>query len=361
MKKQDYESQAAQIPFNEGVSRFIDSELCTFKLFPPPVPSFIEQEIERLYENIYCTLGRMQVYGLEDDALTFISEYDGNITDIFIFRICGNTASVLNQQIRIAECRILYFIDTILSLFPKIKVVSFYAIDVEVDATQRLFHKWEALRENVVTLPDSRSGFDQRLSASFRYSLRNCIRKLHADFPSFNMRFFSGLDISDDDARAVIGLTSQRMAMKGKSGYLNEIDIERIIKILKKYGMLCVATIDGKICGGSLWYAVGRRYIMHIISHDPAYDRYALGNCINYHTFIYCIEQRGKECWMMGGNEVHKARFGATPFKLYSYRFYRSHRNILRYFVDKLSVMTASLCNKVILKAATSLRRLQPK
>jgi len=361
MMRQDAESLATQIPFTAGLSKFIDPDLCAFQLFPPPVPHFIEHEIECLYENIYCTVGRMNIYGFRNDAYTFISKYDGNITDIFMFRISGATASILNQQITIPECRIRYFVDTILSLFSRIQVVSFYAIDIDVNKKWRLFNKWEAVRENVVALPANRTDFDQRISSSMRTSLRSCNRKLYADFPSFNIRFYSGQDILDEDARAVIELTAQRMAGKGKSSYLTAADIQRILQVLKRYGLLCVATIDGEVCGGSLWYAVGRRHMLHIISHDPRYDRYALGNVINYQTFIHCIERLGKECWMMGGNEIHKAKFGAVPFKMYSYRFYRSHHNILRCIFDNSSFMTTSLYKKIIMKVVKSVSGLRRK
>lgn len=347
-----------RIPFSENISQFVDPDLCTFQLFPPPVPQFIEQEVERLYENVYCTVARMRVYGFDGDAYTFISKYKGNIADIFIFRIRGATASVLNQQITIPECRIRYFVDTILSLFLRVKVVSFHAIDVEINNTWRLFNKWEAIHENIVALPASRADFDERLSSSFRNSIRSSSRKLHADFPSFTIRFYSGLEISEKDTRAIIALTAQRMATKGKSSYLKEADIERIMRVLRLYGMLCVATIDDKICGGNIWYAVGKRHTMHIISHDPCYDRYALGNYLNYETFIYCIEQSGKECWLMGGNDAHKAKFGAIPFNLYSYRFYRSPRNIIRYFFDNFMVSTISLWTKVFYKTAALVRGL---
>lgn len=358
MKKPPSEKAPSRVPFSENMSRFFDPALCTFQLFPPPVPQFVEQEVERLYENVYCTIDRMRVYGFDGDAYTFISKYEGNITDIFIFRIRGAMASVLNQQITVPEYRIRYFVDTVLSLFLRLKVVSFYAIDVEINNTWRLFNKWESIHENVVTLPASRAEFDQRLSSSFRYSIRSSTRKLQTDFPSFTIRFYSESEISEKDARAIIALTAQRMAIKGKSGYLKEADIERIMRVLKLYGMLCVASINGKICGGNLWYAVGKRHMMHIISHDPCYDRYALGNYLNYETFIYCIERSGKECWLMGGNDAHKAKFGAIPFNLYSYRFYRSPRYIIRYFFDNFTVLTMSLWNKVFYKTAVLLRGL---
>lgn len=358
MTEPDFESPILRIPFAGGYSRFMDTNLCTFQIFPPPVPRFIEQELELLYENVYCTLGRMNVYEINDDAHTFISRYDGSITDVFMFRISGATASVLNQQITIPECRIRYFVDTLLTLFAHIKVVFFYAINAEIHDGWLLFNKWEAVRENIVALPNKQADFDQRLSSSFRSSLRTRSRKIYSDFPSFNIMFHAGQDITNEDARAVIELTSQRMATKGKNAYFEEDDIRRIMLVLKKYGILCVATINGKICGGSLWYAVGRRHMLHIISHDPRYDRYGLGNLLNYHTFVHCIEQLGKECWMMGGNEAHKAQFGAVPFKMYSYRFYRSHRNILRYFFDFLRFMTIALNNKVAHKLAGAWRRL---
>lgn len=361
MKNHDPGVQAARIPFIDGLSRFIDTDLCTFQLYSPPAPAFIDQEIERLYENVYCTLKRMSVYGLEDNAHVFISKYDGSVIDVFIFELRGSTASVLNQQISIPECRLRYFVDTIFSLFSNIKIVSFYAIDSEVSSTWRLFNRWESVRENILALPDNRADFDKRLSSTFRYSLRHCYRKLCVDFPSFNIRFYSTLDINDDDVRAIIELTAQRMATKGKSRYLTENDTRRIIQVLKKYGTLCVARINDKVCGGSLWYAVGRRHMMHIISHDPCYDQYALGNCLNYQAFLHCIDRSAKECWMMGGNEAHKARFGANPVKLDSYRFYRSHRNLLQFFLDRLLFKSTSLYDKAIVKVTEFFRALRRK
>jgi hypothetical protein len=90
--------------------------------------------------------------------------------------------------------------------------------------------------------------------------------------------------------------------------------------------------IEGKLCGGSIWYRVGKRNFMHINAHDPQYDQFMLGNQVLLCGVLHCIRRGGRECWLMGGFGTHKAKFRTSPKYLESVLIYRSRIGMLKHF-----------------------------
>jgi hypothetical protein len=68
---------------------------------------------------------------------------------------------------------------------------------------------------------------------------------------------------------------------------------------------------------------------MHVIAHDPDYDKYMLGHMVQYLAACHCINLGGRECCLMGGGRENKARFRAYPKYLDSVDIYRSRFHYL--------------------------------
>jgi len=320
----------------------------TYKLFPAPVPDFAAAELERLYQSIYCTLLRLETYEQSSDWLTFAILDDEVVVAVILFKRRGRTISMLNEQITLDAAYVKFFVDSIFELYSDAGRVALYAVDTAGEKIGRLFGRFLCVKENVVSLGQTDEEFAATLTASVRSGLRSRHRKLQKDFPNFSYDFYNCENFSEDDVEAIVRLSAKRMNVKGKDAYIDGDALEKIIVVLRKYGLVGVARIDGEVCGGTLCYAVGRRYFFHVISHHPNYDRFGLGNLLNYLTFLYCVEMKIDECWMMGGGERHKAQFGARPLEFFGFDFYRSRRYFPFLIYDRAVRVSNFMAKKIL-------------
>jgi hypothetical protein len=293
-------------------------------IYPNEVPAFVERELERLYESVYCTVFRFRVYQEAQGASTYVVRAGNAIVCVFLFRLHGNVVQVINQQIAIPEAELHRFSQAIFAAYRSARVISFYAIETEVGKLRYPFQKTVTLEENVVTLPSTTEAYTAGLSASMVKRLMPAQRKLKREFPDARYEVLTGPEVSEQVLREIIELAAARMASKHQHAYIPDADIDKILQLIHAYGATGVLIVDGKIRAGNVFYRVGSRYFMHIIAHDPAYDKYMLGNLVQYQTICHCIALRGRECYLMGGGRENKARFLAVPKYFESVDIYRS-------------------------------------
>lgn len=301
----------------------------THEIHENAIPPFVDAELERLYANVYCTLTRLQMYDAMENASTYVARSDGVITAVLLFHLKHNEIKVFNQQIELGKEVIGIFSELVFLKYKSAKIISFYAIRTDLSHLSFPFQKFTVLEENILTLPPTPEQYIASLGGDFRYKLRSSERKLKKQFPTFRYDIYEKSKIDEQTVRDIIGMTGERMAFKQKQAYIRDEDVERIIKLIRAYGFIGVATIDGRMCAGHIWYQVGTRFIMHLVTHDPLYDRYMLGNLLLLLTFCDCIERGGRECWLMGGGQQHKLRFLARPSYLDSLVIYRSRGQVV--------------------------------
>jgi hypothetical protein len=118
------------------------------------------------------------------------------------------------------------------------------------------------------------------------------------------------------------------MAAKQQGAYLDEEALAGILRVVYAYGYVGILKLNGEVRAGNVFYGVGKRYFMHIIAHDPDYDKYMLGHMVQYLAAVHCIKLGGKECCLMGGSRENKARFGATTMYFSSVDIYRSRLHL---------------------------------
>jgi hypothetical protein len=299
------------------------------RIYEDEIPDFIGPELERLYETVYCTLRRFQIYGEIDNASTYVARTGGAITCIILFRIERNIAKVINQQIAIAAADLRIFVDAIFDKYPSVSIISFFTLDTEINRFCRPFQKFKSLEENIVVLPPTREGYAANLHQGRLKRIQVGERKLKRDHPGFGFRVLAGTEVDEQTLRQIVLLAGARMAAKDQSAYISEADIGKILQLIHACGFVAVLTIDGVIRGGNVFYGVRGRYFMHIIAHDPDYDKYMLGNLVQYWVACFCIERKGRECWLMGGGAEHKKSFGASPKYFDSLVIYRSRLHYL--------------------------------
>lgn len=298
-------------------------------IYEDVVPEFVERELESLYESIYCTLARLRVY----DSLAGVSTYvawDGDaVRAIFLFRRDGDEIRVLNQQITVAGDELERFVRTVFSRYRSARLISFYAIDATFDKLPFVHQRYVALEENILQLPATAEQYMARMSGNFRSCLRRAEKKILRVHPSFNIRVLAPPQVTENVVREFIAFAGARMAVKRKQAYIGEHDVSKMMRMIRSHGFVVAATIDGELCGGGIWYSVGRRGFMHVNAHDPRFDPFMLGNQVLLCGILHWIRCGGRECWLMGGFGTHKAKFRAAAQYLQSLLIYRSRLGYL--------------------------------
>jgi hypothetical protein len=311
------------------------------------IPAFVERELEVLYESIYCTLARLNIYDQPINVSTYVGRRGAAIKALFLFRHDKDEVQVLNQQVAISQEDIAEFSRAIFSRYRSARVISFYAIDTKLDRLPFPFQQYPALEENVVFLPPSEDEYLASMSANFRGLVRRAERRTIKQFPTFRFEIFSKDEVDQDIVRAIIRMARARMVVKHKKAYIGEEHLENLMRLIRTHGYVAVATVDGKLCGGSVWYWVGRRNFLHIIAHDPEFDQYKLGNQTLLRGVLYWIERGGRECWLMGGGDAHKSKFRAVPRCFESVIIYRSREAFLSHWRGASAVVARRLVHRV--------------
>jgi hypothetical protein len=325
--KPDYSGTANFLglgPARESGARELD-----VSIYENQIPDFVAQELERLYEAVYCTVARFDIYGEAWDASTYVARAHGAVVCVILFRLERDVVKVINQQIAISEPDLREFAGAIFSRYRSVRLISCYAIETNIKRFPFPFQKFAVLEENVVALPRTPAEYTASLSQNLSKRLQSAKRKLKRDHADFSFEVLSGNQVSEQTLRELAGLARARMAAKQQAAYLGDADIAKILRVIHIYGFVGVLRVNGKMRGGNIFYGVGKRYFMHVIAHDPDYDKYMLGHLVQYLAACYCIERGGRECCLMGGGRETKARFGAFPKYLESVDIYRSRLHYL--------------------------------
>lgn len=317
-------------PITGNISiRLNNSERTTVLCYENEVPPFIESELERIYGNFFSTLAHLRETGRIDNASTYVSLSEGKITAIFLFTLHKREVRVLNEVIPVHQEDVRQFVSHIFAKYGSIGAVSFHAVEARIEEFPYPFQCINCLEDIVLSLPDEQEDYLNRLGKSTRKTIKGNSSKLKRDFPSFATRSYEKADADEQDIRAIIEMSKVRLLSSGKISSFDDEDIERIIRSVKVYGMTCVATIDGKICAGSISYKVGENYFMHVSAHDTYYDNYRLGMLYRYITICECIRLGGRECHFLWGRQEYKFSLLGVQRDLHDLVVYRSRIHLL--------------------------------
>jgi hypothetical protein len=135
---------------------------------------------------------------------------------------------------------------------------------------------------------------------------------------------YAGADIDEAQVRGIIELNRARMAGKNRSSYIDDAEAERIVHFAKRYGLMSVMSIDGRVCAGAINFRVGDNYFLKVIAHDPAYNDYRLGTLCCYLTICECIARGGRDYHFLWGRYEYKYRLLGVQRDLDHVALYRS-------------------------------------
>lgn len=266
------------------------------------VPQFAAAELDRLYGHIYSSLAQFQIYGsMGANTHTYAARRGSDIVAIFLFRVDGRTAQVLNEQISVQAGEVERFVQHVFTTFPTVEIVSFQAIRIDEDKLAFPHQRFYRTEDIVLSLPASADEYLDRLGKATRKNMKYHANRLKRNFPQLSFEVYADDQIVPQDVRDIFELNRARMANKNKVSEMDEVETDRVVQLVRTRGLVSVMRLDGRVVAGTVCSRVGDNYFMHINAHDPAYDDARLGKLCCYFTIRDCIEHGGKEFHFLWG------------------------------------------------------------
>jgi hypothetical protein len=299
----------------------------SISLFENSIPQSVEDDLEKLYQNLYSTLAHHRTYGdLSSGISTYVARRKGEPVAILLLRRDRDTVRVLNEQIRLEAQEVARFANYIFSTFNGVNIILFHAVEAKLERVGFPCQHFSCTEDIVLDLPPSTEAYRTRLGKSTRSYISRYLNKLRRDFPTLRHDVYTRDEVNEEHVRAIIAMNHARMADKHRLSYIDDAEAERILHFTRKFGMVSVVTIDGRLCAGTINFRIGDNYFLKVIAHDSAFNDYGLGTLCCYLTICECIARGGREYHFLWGRYEYKYRLLGVQRNLDHIALYRSRR-----------------------------------
>ncbi|HVL77495.1 MAG TPA: GNAT family N-acetyltransferase [Noviherbaspirillum sp.] len=314
-----------------GLARAADDADVEVKVYENSIPPFAEREMERLYGSFYASMPQLEIEGSTRGVSTWVASRHGEIIELWLYRIEGREVRVLNEAITVTAAAVRRFADTVFAGSAALDAICFNAIYPALDGLALPCQRVHCTDDTVIVLPRNEEAWLAALGKTTRKNMRRYMQRFTEAFPGYRYRVYERDAIPEAHVRAIIAFNRARMTAKGKVSGVDAEQEARILKLVRRCGLIGVATIDDRIVGGAIVYQVGANYFSYLRAHDPAYNDYRLGLIGGYELVRTCIGRGGRELHLMWGREPHKLLLGGEQRELDRVVVYRSRLRALRH------------------------------
>jgi CelD/BcsL family acetyltransferase involved in cellulose biosynthesis len=301
--------------------------------YDDPLPSWLGSELVALHGNVYSTLPYIRLDNPGSELSAFVLRSSGTPTQIIVFSRTGGRTNVLNAVNKLSGEEIGLFSAELFARYPQTSVIVFPPSHADVTGLS-FPHQLGVVQEDiVVTLPDTVAAYRIRLRDETSRHLKRLDyyqRRLSRDYPSYAFSVRRGTDVPDEWVGEIVRLNRARMAAKHKASGIDDENERRMLALVSSFGVVGVATIEGRIAAGTIGYRVGNSYFLRVIAHDRAYDHLSLGRVCVYRTICDSIEHEASEFHFLWGEDAYKYTFLGEKRDLFLLNVYRSRLHALR-------------------------------
>ena len=288
------------------------------------LPPFIERELDQLYQQLNSSLMHHAVRAKAKTASTYVARKDGNPIAIFLFTQEKRRISVINEMIDIPGEELERFSRYIFSRYTSATQLSFSLIGKNIGHLALPHQQHDSSEDIVLTLPHTPQAYLESLSPKTRRNIRRYLRAIKHDHPTFRHETTVGAAIPAQHLEDLIQLKKKNIGNKNLRFGLAKEELSWIVRQARLTGLVTVALINEKVCGGSISLRVGDHYFGQVISYDPAYQKYSPGILCTYLTVCAQILHGGKESHLCWGRYQYKYKLAGVQRDRASLDIYRS-------------------------------------
>lgn len=288
------------------------------------VPDFVWPTLCQLYGSLrssHVWLGHHD--GTEKLSAGVI--YQGNsISAIFVYRRKGARIEVVNEGMPLDSDDVAAFAEQVFSSASLVTAISLPAVRrTSIPPEIRHLQAFSG-EEYSIDLPPSEGEYLARLGRATRKGVRRYRRRLERDYPSMVFASVPGAFVPEWQVREIVRLNAARLRQKGVVGALGEPETCRLIAMVRECGEVCLVTIGGRVCAGTIVFRVGDDVVTQLVAHDPAYDEYRLGTLACYFTICHFIDAGVRHFHFTSGRSFGTPALQGARRLLYHTMLYRS-------------------------------------
>ncbi len=293
------------------------------------VPAFAEAALERLYGSLYASYRHLQLCDAARPVPhTWVAYRRGEIIGVLLFRMRGARAIVLTEMFALTSELAEAFCRALFSRFPYAQAAGFNAVTLPAHLTGRPSHSAAFSENYVITLPESVDDYLAALGKSTRKTLRGYGNRLQRDWPDLRWQARRASELRTDELRRLVrqlqAFKRDSMAARGKRAELSARETARLLVLVAERGMVGMATVNGRLCAGSLACRFGDNYVMLLAAADPALESYRLGMLCCFWSVCDCLRDGARECHLLWGRYQYKRQLLGIPHPLCRVWVYRS-------------------------------------
>ncbi|MEO9893718.1 GNAT family N-acetyltransferase [Aurantibacter sp.] len=286
-------------------------------------------ELERLYESSYAVTAFGNISYGEQKKYTFsVLNEKEQVTDVILFGTNKNKVEVINQLCSIDDSVLNMFSKTVFENFNNIRKISFQKQYAKINSEEYHSYATEMNDDYIIDLPENIATYRSLLGKNIKRNINSSINRLKRDFADFEITFYEKENVPVSIIEKAFELNQLRMKKKGKASLQNAEMNRRMIERVKAHGLVSSICVEGRVASVIVNTIVGGHLYFHIISHDPKYDYYRLGQVNLYLTIKHFLEQGGKKFHLLWGEYDYKYQFKGEKHLLYSYDLLRKGESL---------------------------------
>lgn len=295
------------------------------------VPPSLEAELEQLYHHINSSLCHHAVARRARNAHAYVARRGERPLAIFLFQHEGRSIVVFNEMMQLAPEEIARFANHIFGRFPSVARIAFSKIGKDIGTLSRPWQQYGNAEDIVVSLPETVDAYLGRLGAKTRYNIRRQLKDIVVDFPGFSFETYENGAIAEQHVTGLIDLKKANMNEKRIKFGITPTEAAWMVERAKTHGLLVVALLDGKVCGGSLSFRLGDHYFAHLNGYDTQFAKYSLGMLCCYLAMTEKIRRAAREAHLLWGRNPYKFKLLGVQREVANLDIYRSRLHYCRY------------------------------
>jgi hypothetical protein len=293
------------------------------------VPEFAAQALDRLYGSLYASFSHLSMSDTAQPAPhTWVGYRHGEVVGVLLFRLRVDQVFLLTEMFCLGQAVADAFSRAVFARFREIKTIHFNAISLSGPLTGWPLQHYAFSENYVIRLPQTVDQYRASIGKSTRKTLRGYGNRLHRDFPDFSWDVRAVGEMRAHELRSVIRqlhrFKRDSLAARGKLTEISRRETARLLILARHAGLIGIARIGDRVCGGSLACRIGGNYVMLLSAADPALASYRLGILCCFWSICDCIRAGGRECHLLWGRYQYKTQLLGEPRSLLRLTIYRS-------------------------------------
>lgn len=298
------------------------------------VPAHAAAALDSLYGSMYASLRHLAL--CENDRPvphTWIGYRHGEIVAVLLFRLRGAQAIVLTEMMDLAPDVAAAVGEAVFARFAAVRQIMFNAVSLPRPLAGLPVQSFAFSENYIIDLPASLDDYLSALGKSTRKTLRGYGNRLQRELPGLRWELRSGTEMRRDEQRRLVRQLQRfkeaSMAARGRRAIHHRRDTARLLMLAGDCGMYGIASVDGRIVGGSLACRFGDNYVMLLSAADPAFESNRLGTLCCFWSIADCIRAGARQCHLLWGRYQYKEQLLGVPHALHRVLLYRSRAKML--------------------------------